>query len=390
MCFSSKVERRPSQIIRSTSVPSPIRYPERAFGSAYGAFDIDSMPPVTTTSTSPARIIESAISTARMDDAQTLFTASAGTSSGSPAAIAACRAGAWPAPAWSTWPMITYSTSLPSSPMRSSAARMAIEPRSVAEWFFSPPARRPNGVRTVETMTVRLTPLNLLGGLDRAVMQDETAVVVVDRDDVELAQHVGAEQPLHTAARVAEREVRLDDGRRGKLHAADAPGLHLDRRNPRDRRDACDALLRPGRPDAQLLCDLGVDERCRGAGVEREGVRPMPVDLDRHDGKHLLALLQHLDRHEERALRDFGGLRLRRSATARGQKSGERDRGERHLHARATGQRAKEIPASSREANATSSFTTASTSARSTTSTGECMYRSGNETRPVAMPARLR
>src|SRR4051812_6327251 len=239
-------------------------------------------------------------------------------------------------------------------------------------------------------MTVRLTPLNLLGGLDRAVMQDETAVVVVDRDDVELAQHVGAEQPLHTAASVAEREVRLDDGRRGKLHAADAPGLHLDRRNPRDRRDACDALLRPGRPDAQLLCNLGVDERGRGAGVERERVRPMPVDLDRHDGKHLLALLQHLDRHEERALRDFGGLRLRRSATARGQKSGERDRGERHLHARATRQRAKEIPASSREANATSSVTTASTSPRSTTSTGECMYRSGNETRPVAMPARLR
>src|SRR4051794_19132010 len=227
MCFSSKLERRPSQIIRSTSVPSPIRYPERAFGSAYGAFVIDSMPPVTTTSTSPARIIESAISTARMDDAQTLFTASAGTSIGSPAAIAACRAGAWPAPAWSTWPMITYSTSLPSSPMRSSAARMTTEPSSVAERSLRPPPRRPNGVRTAETMTVRLTPLNLVGSVDRAVVQHEAAVVVVDRDDVELAQHVGAEQSLNTAARVAEREIRLDDRRRRELHASDTPLLHL-------------------------------------------------------------------------------------------------------------------------------------------------------------------
>ncbi len=82
-------------------------------------FDIDSIPPVTITSWSPARIIESAISTARIDDAQTLLIVSAGSSFGRPAPIAACRAGAWPAPAWSTWPMITYSTSPASSPARS-------------------------------------------------------------------------------------------------------------------------------------------------------------------------------------------------------------------------------------------------------------------------------
>src|SRR3954449_6515243 len=64
----------------------------------YGAFDIDSMPPVTTTSASPARIIESAICTARTDDAQTLLTASAGVSTGNPAPIAACRAGSAFAP----------------------------------------------------------------------------------------------------------------------------------------------------------------------------------------------------------------------------------------------------------------------------------------------------
>ena len=68
----------------------------RAFGSAYGAFVIDSMPPVTTTSTSPARIIESAISTARIEEAQTLFTVSDGTSIGIPAPTAAWRAGRLP------------------------------------------------------------------------------------------------------------------------------------------------------------------------------------------------------------------------------------------------------------------------------------------------------
>ena len=78
----------------SSTSPWPSRYPKRAFGSRYGAFDIDSMPPVTTISCSPARIIRSAISIARIEDAQTLLIVSAGTSFGIPAAIAACRAGA--------------------------------------------------------------------------------------------------------------------------------------------------------------------------------------------------------------------------------------------------------------------------------------------------------
>ena len=87
---------------------------------------------MTTTSCSPARIIASAISTARIDEAQTLLIVSAGVSFGSPAPIAAWRAGAWPAPACKTWPMITYSTSPSSIPARSSAARITSEPSSVA------------------------------------------------------------------------------------------------------------------------------------------------------------------------------------------------------------------------------------------------------------------
>ncbi len=53
--------------------------------------------------------------------------------------------------------MITYSTSPGSRPPRSSAARMAIEPSSVAGRDASPPPSRPNGVRTAETMTELLT-----------------------------------------------------------------------------------------------------------------------------------------------------------------------------------------------------------------------------------------
>src|SRR5207248_4182536 len=121
-------------------------------------FDIDSIPPVTITSCSPARIIASAISTARRDEAQTLLIVSAGTWIGSPAPTAAWRAGAWPAPACSTWPMITYSTSCGSSPIFSSAERITIEPSPVACCLARPPPSLPNGVRSAATMTERATP----------------------------------------------------------------------------------------------------------------------------------------------------------------------------------------------------------------------------------------
>jgi len=75
-----------------------------------GAFVMDSMPPATATSSSPARIIWSAIAIAEVPDRQTLLTVRAGISFGTPAAIAACRAVICPCPAWITWPMITYST----------------------------------------------------------------------------------------------------------------------------------------------------------------------------------------------------------------------------------------------------------------------------------------
>jgi hypothetical protein len=68
---------------------------------------IDSMPPATMISNSPARISWSASAMASRPDRHTLLTVSAGTVIGMPALTAAWRAVIWPAPACSTWPMIT-------------------------------------------------------------------------------------------------------------------------------------------------------------------------------------------------------------------------------------------------------------------------------------------
>ena len=89
----------PSLIITSIAFASPIRKPKRASLSMYGAFDIDSMPPPTPTSRSPARIAVSSRHAARIPEAHTLLIVSDGTSFGMPALIWAWREGIWPCPA---------------------------------------------------------------------------------------------------------------------------------------------------------------------------------------------------------------------------------------------------------------------------------------------------
>src|SRR5258708_26865715 len=78
---------------------------------------------------------------------------SAGTSQPMPAATAACRAGICPAPAVSTWPMITYSTADAGTLAFSSAPAMAMAPRSLPEKSFSDPISLPTGVRAPATIT---------------------------------------------------------------------------------------------------------------------------------------------------------------------------------------------------------------------------------------------
>jgi hypothetical protein len=110
-----------------------------------------SMPPATTISASPARIEADASMIAFRPEPQTLLIVVAETDGGSPALSAAWRAGAWPAPAWITWPMKTSSTDSVGTPARSTAARMAMPPRVVAGVSARVPPNLPIGVRAAET-----------------------------------------------------------------------------------------------------------------------------------------------------------------------------------------------------------------------------------------------
>src|SRR3954447_23836244 len=115
---------------------------------------MDSMPPPTATSRSPARMAASRMPVARTPEAQTLLMVSEETSLGMPASICAWREGIWPCPAWSTWPITTCWTCSGSTPARSSAALIAIPPSRGAWEDDSPPPSVPTGVRAVPRITV--------------------------------------------------------------------------------------------------------------------------------------------------------------------------------------------------------------------------------------------
>ena len=114
---------------------------------------MDSIPPATITSYSPSLISWAANAMASRPDRQTLLTVSAGTVIGRPAATAAWRAVFCPAPACSTWPMITYCTCSGLTAARSRAAAMATPPSSLADLLARDPSRRPTGVLAPPTMT---------------------------------------------------------------------------------------------------------------------------------------------------------------------------------------------------------------------------------------------
>src|SRR6476646_10327488 len=95
---------------------------------------------------------------ASIPDKHILLIVNEGTSQPMPAATAACRAGICPAPAVSTWPMITYSTADAGTPAFSRAPEMAIAPRSLPEKSFSEPISLPTGVRAPATITDVVIP----------------------------------------------------------------------------------------------------------------------------------------------------------------------------------------------------------------------------------------
>src|SRR5689334_9526592 len=171
---------RPSKIIESTIVASPMRSPSRTFGIRYGQLLIDSMPPATATSRSPVAMPCAASITALRPDPQTLLMVSAATAFGNPPRSAACRAGACPTPALTTLPMMHSSTTAASMPARRTASRTTRAPRSGALKSFRPPRNFPVGVRTALTITA--SRMSLLGIARGCILDDN------------LADHIGAEK----------------------------------------------------------------------------------------------------------------------------------------------------------------------------------------------------
>ena len=173
MWMSLKASHSPSWTIESIICASPIRAPKRPDGNRYGARVMFSIPPATTMSTSPARIICDAIATDLRPDPQSMLIVVAGTSFGIPAPIAPGAPGSARARR-STQPSTTSSTSSPEISARSSAARTACAPSSVAGDILELSAELPTGVRTALTITAS----SITASSDGRVVDGEYATVL--------------------------------------------------------------------------------------------------------------------------------------------------------------------------------------------------------------------
>ena len=110
------------------------------FAVTSGARVIDSTPPATNRSPSPAITAWQAPTTAERPDAQSRFTVTPPTLSGSPASSAANRATfRLSSPAWFAQPSQTSSISPAGTPLRSTAAEIAAAARSSGRTPASPP-----------------------------------------------------------------------------------------------------------------------------------------------------------------------------------------------------------------------------------------------------------
>ena len=126
-----------------------------------------SMPPATMSSASPARMADAPIITAFRPEPHTLLMVVALTPSGRPAFSAAWRAGAWPAPAWSTWPMIA--SSILSGASRRVRPRRGWRPPRVGGGSGGEPAaeladRRPGGGQDVHVTHGVMVPARRVVG----------------------------------------------------------------------------------------------------------------------------------------------------------------------------------------------------------------------------------
>ena len=140
-----------------------------------------SMPPATAMPTSPDLTIWAPRITAIMPEAHILLTVRADELSGTPLYIPACRAGACPSPAPSTLPMIVYSAHPESSPVLSSAPRIAAAPSFGAGTDDRLPPSLPIGVRAAPTITT-FSPASIVCMPSTAYMIHESAAGKIEMD----------------------------------------------------------------------------------------------------------------------------------------------------------------------------------------------------------------
>ena len=104
-------------------------------------------------------------------------------SGGTPAFIAAWRAGFWPCPAVRTWPRITSSTSAGSNCARLSAPETAAAPSSCAGIVEKTPLKDPTAVRAAPTIAISVIAL-LLDNAHRhspSTLPSLTSSSIIDR-----------------------------------------------------------------------------------------------------------------------------------------------------------------------------------------------------------------
>src|SRR5579872_871318 len=187
-----------------------------------------SCPPAMTMPASPSRICCAPSATARRPEPQSWLRLQAGLSRGTPAATAAWRAGPWPAPACSTWPSTTSSTSAAETPARSSAARMATAPRACADWLASAPLNEPTGVRAAETMTTLLMTTSLTGGARVAAARSTSTIAPWGRSGHGWERKMLADarrwRACYASAILRRRRIAAAARRKGYMAEAEQPG----------------------------------------------------------------------------------------------------------------------------------------------------------------------
>ena len=184
----------------STIFRSPILWPARRC-AACGASDMFSWPPATMMVASPVAICCMPRQTARRPEPQTWFSDQAVFSFGTPAPMAAWRAGFMPCAAVSTWPRITSSTSPALMPARSMAPVIATVPRSEAGVLANAPLKAPTGVRAPLAMTIEswlIGVLRVLDGTECAGRRVTAALVLIYGEEIGLLTLNGGCGPIET------------------------------------------------------------------------------------------------------------------------------------------------------------------------------------------------